>query len=165
MSRTVLIAVFVTVLWTTVEAAEPAITCGATLRPDAVYALTADLTCPEATPALTLLRDTSLDLHRHTLTAAGSVQLYGNRITVRHGVIADCSAAWWCLFTYDEGHLYTLQDLVLARGADITGDLMTVTRVWVGDPGLKLDGSQHRVDQVEVVVTAGYIRFGRGAAG
>ena len=164
MPRTVLIAVFMTVLWTITEAAEPAITCGATLGPDAAYALTADLTCPEATPALTLLRGVTLDLAGHILTAAGGIQLSGDEITILRGTIADCSAKGWCLFMSDEGHLDIFQDLVIAHGADITGDLMTVTCVLVGDPSLKLDGGQHRVDQVEVVATAGYITFGRGGS-
>lgn len=150
--------------WTMDAAWSSVISCGATLGPDAAYVLPADLTCPEPNPVLTLLRDTSLDLAGHALVAAGGVQLYGDRITVRHGVIADCSAAGWCLFTYDEGHLYTLQDLVLARGADITGDLMTVTHVWAGDPGLRLDGLHHRVDQVEAVAMEGYIRLGRDSS-
>ena len=44
MPRMVLIAVFMMVLWTTVEAAEPCITCGARLGPGGVYTLTGALT-------------------------------------------------------------------------------------------------------------------------
>ncbi len=150
--------------WTMGAAWSSVISCGATLGPDAAYMLTADLTCPEPTPALTLLRGVTLDLAGHTLTAAGGIQLSGDEITIRQGTIADCSAKGWCLFMSDEGHLDVFQDLVLAHGADITGGLMTLTRVCVGDPGLRVDGFHHRVDQVEVIPRAGYITFGRGGS-
>jgi len=121
MPRTVLIAVFMMVLWTTVEAAEPSITCGATLGPGGVYTLTGDLTCPEGVPGLTLLNRATLDLGGYTLSVAGGVLLYVDEITVRNGTVVDCSAAGWCLYNYvygiggDEGHNNLLHDLILER--------------------------------------------------
>jgi hypothetical protein len=73
--------------WTMGATWSSVISCGATLGPDAAYMLTADLTCPEPTPALTLLRGVTLDRAGHTLTAAGGIQLSGDEITIRQGTI------------------------------------------------------------------------------
>lgn len=162
MPRTVLIAVFMMVLWTTVEAAEPSITCGATLGPGGVYTLTADLTCPEGVPGLTLLNHVTLDLGGYTLSVAGGVLLYVDEITVRNGTIVDCSVAGWCLYNDvygivrgDEGHTNLLHDLILERGVMLIGDGHRAARVHVGPPGFFLDwGHNGRFDRIDVRSTS-----------
>ena len=170
MPRTVLIAVLMTVLWTMTEAAEPAITCGATLgvvddytgliQPSS-YTLTADLTCPEGVPGLTLLSYVTLDLGGYTLSVAGGVLLYVDNITVRNGTVADCSAAGWCLYNDlypivlgDEGHNNLLHDLTLERGVMLLGDGHQAARMHVGAPGFSVDGHKGHFDRIDVRSTS-----------
>jgi hypothetical protein len=162
MPRTVLIIAFMTVLGTMTEAAEPAITCGATLGPGGVYTLTGDLTCPEGVPGLTLLNRVTLDLGGYTLSVAGGVLLYVDEITVRNGTVADCSAAGWCLYNDlypivrgDEGHNNRLHDLTLERGVMLIGDGHQAARMHVGAPGFLLaGGSNGRFDRIDVRSTS-----------
>jgi hypothetical protein len=167
--RTVLVAVFMTLLWTMTEATEPAITCGATLgvvddytgltQPSS-YTLTADLICPEGVPGLTLLSYVTLDLGGYTLSVASGVLLYVNEITVRNGTIVDGSAAGWCLYIYladvggDEGHNNLLHDLTLERGVDLLGDGHQAARIHVGALGFSVDGHHGRFDRIDVCSTS-----------
>lgn len=161
MLRTVLTAVFMTMLWSMTAVAEPAITCGATLGPGGLYTLTGDLTCPEGVPGLTLLNRVTLDLGGYTLSVAGGVLLYLDEITVRNGTIADCSLAGWCLYNDlypivpgEEGHNNLLHDLTLERGVMFIGDWHRAERLRVGPPGLYLDGHHARFDRLDVHSTA-----------
>lgn len=137
-------------------AADPAIICGATLGPGNTYTLEADLTCPDDTPALILLGETTLDLGGHTLSTRGGVQLgdgvaSGDGIMVRNGRIADCSAKGWCLLTYDEVNISAFHDLILEGGIDFNGDGNAFARVQVGEPGIWLYGHHNRLDQLHVI--------------